>query len=155
HDFFEQRVMDDPEPSVLYDPQLKYTSQDNASSAAQASFGCLDLSGQPEGTVSSNQVPSGRSEGTDAFVPPGHSEEQQAAQPETVVAPRRDVTGEALPELGGIVIRAENPEDLKAILDLIEYIRKEAEKADIQIQLVELKYADATSVVATLNQLFQ
>src|SRR5205823_9084315 len=114
-----------------------------------------DQSGQPEGAVPSSPAVSGRPEGEQGFLPPGHSEEQQPAQPRDVVAPRRDVNAEALPEIGGIVIRADNPEDLKAILDLIKYIQEEGAKADIQIQLIELKFADATSVVTTLNQLYQ
>ena len=71
-----------------------------------------------------------------------------------LIAPRGDVTIEALPELGIVIIRAANPEDAKLVAQLIEYITEISKESLIKVELVELKQADGTSVYNILNQLF-
>ena len=98
---------------------------------------------------------SSRSEATAQIKLVAHEAQPQPQPgPGEVVAPRRDVSIEGFNELGIVVIRAENPADAEAILKIIEIIRQRAAGAEIQIRMVELKQADATSVVNTLNQLF-
>src|SRR5439155_25053289 len=87
----------------------------------------------------------------------GGEEEQQQPAPAPVIgatAPRRPVSAEALPELGGLIISVENEEDLKEIMALIKVLQEEARRAEVEIHLVPLKYADATSVSTTLTNLY-
>ena len=74
---------------------------------------------------------------------------------ETITGPRRPVIVEALPELGSVVIQAENQADLEAIIRIIEFIQRIGSGADIEFLMVPLKHADATAVVNTLNQLYR
>ncbi len=71
-----------------------------------------------------------------------------------LLAPRLPVNAEALEQLGIVVIRSNNPADMEAALKIIDYIVKEGSKAEVEINLIPLKNADATSVVNTLNQLY-
>jgi type II secretory pathway component GspD/PulD (secretin) len=73
---------------------------------------------------------------------------------EAVPIPRLPVITDALPSLGGIVITARSKEDMEAVLKIIEYLQKQGREAEIKVQIVPLKHADATSVTNTLNQLF-
>src|SRR5207245_423652 len=63
---------------------------------------------------------------------------------QTIRGPRSPVTAEALPELGGIIISGNNPEDVDLILKVIDLIQKDFAGAEIQIQRVDLLYADPT-----------
>src|SRR5205085_8299808 len=71
-----------------------------------------------------------------------------------IQGPRSSVTAEALPELGVIVIRGNNPQDVAAVMQIIDFIQKLGQGAEVQIRLVPLAQADATSVANTLNQLY-
>ena len=82
--------------------------------------------------------------GTTAPLPPG-----------TIRAPRSPVTAEALPELGAIIIQANNPEDAALVEEIIKFIQKEFAGAEIQIEVVPLLYADATAVANIMAQMFQ
>src|SRR5207248_858055 len=73
---------------------------------------------------------------------------------DTVIGPRSPVDAQALPELGAIVIRAQNAADVEAVLQLIKILQERAKIADLQVRLIPLKYADATSVATQLNTLF-
>src|SRR5262249_56761967 len=103
-----------------------------------------------------------------AGAPPGRvgvarAEEEQQQQPPpqqaremstAIVGPRAPVTVEALPELGIIIVSGNNPDDVEAVLKIIDYIKSISPQAEIQIKLVPLDNADATAVVNTLNQVF-
>jgi type II secretion system protein D len=65
------------------------------------------------------------------------------------------VTAEALPDIGAIIISGTTPEDVEAVVKILEYIQKLEAVADVSIQLVPLEHADATSVSNTLNLLYQ
>ena len=60
-----------------------------------------------------------------------------------------------LPELGGIVIQGNNPEDVRLAEEIIKFIQEQFAGSEPQIVLVPLLYGDATSITATLSQLFQ
>jgi len=83
-------------------------------------------------------------------------EEQQSPppRPDDIRAPRAPVNVEALEQLGVVIINAENEEDLKAVMKVIEYLQQEAAKAVVEIRVHPLKQADATNLVNTLNQVF-
>src|SRR5262249_16828034 len=92
--------------------------------------------------------------------PVGHEEEQQQPPqpPPTppgidIRGPRSNVTAEALPELGAIVVTGNNPGDVEEILRVIAELQKISQAADIQIELFPLKYGDPTAIVTFMNQL--
>jgi general secretion pathway protein D len=124
-DFFGHRVKDDPELSILYDPQQPTTDSAAPSAAIQLT------------KLEEQQPP--------ATAPP---------MPD-IRGPRAPVTAEALEQLGVIVISGNNPSDVDEIIRIIDYIRRLGAGAEVQIQLVPLEHADATSVASILTQLFQ
>jgi general secretion pathway protein D len=128
-DFFEQRVMDDPQSSLLFDPQLERQQTGEANGVIAA--GAEEEQQQPP------QQPA---------IPPGGN---------TIQAPRSLVDIEALPDLGVVILRTQNPEDMKLMLELIKLLQERAKEAEIKIQMVPLEHADATSVANTLNTLYQ
>src|SRR5262249_20427923 len=85
-------------------------------------------------------------------------EEQQpppSKPSEDIRGPRAPVTAEALEQLGVIVISGNNPQDVEEIIRIIDYIRRLGAGAEVEIQLVPLEHADATSVPNILTQLLQ
>ncbi|HEY1379629.1 MAG TPA: secretin N-terminal domain-containing protein, partial [Gemmataceae bacterium] len=129
-DFFEYGVKEDPQPlRQLFDPQQQRQ--------------VARLTGGEE----QQQPPAGQ--------PPAPPPGQPPAVPGAVPQPRRPVTVEALPELGAVVISADNPADVKAIEDIINLIGKVAPGFEAKVEVVPLQYADATSVANTLNQVYQ
>jgi general secretion pathway protein D len=137
-DFFEYRVKDDPQP-ILFDPQLETAtalSKDVEPFVVPAQAAQYANTYQPIMLVAAGEKPMPAAKGPD------------------LLAPRLPVNAEALEQLGIIVIRSNNPADMEAALKIIEYVQKLGAEAEIQISLVPLKHADATSVTNTLNQLF-
>src|SRR5204862_7571692 len=61
----------------------------------------------------------------------------------------------ALEQLGLGILRTNNPQDMKVALEIIEYIQKLGAQAEIQIQLVPLQHADATSLANQLGIFLQ
>jgi type II secretory pathway component GspD/PulD (secretin) len=131
-DFFGHRVKDDPEQPLLYDPQQPTTYSHSSRSG--------------DGASSSRAIQLTSLE-----------EQQPPAAPTTpdIRGPRAPVTAEALEQLGVIVISGNNPADVDEIIRIIDYIRRLGAGAEVQIQLVPLEHADATSVASILTQLFQ
>src|SRR5437764_9248664 len=74
---------------------------------------------------------------------------------EPIRGPRSPVAAEALEQLGVIVVSGNNPADVEEVIRIIDYIRRLGAGAEVEIRLVPLEYADATSVSNTLTQLFQ
>ncbi len=70
-----------------------------------------------------------------------------------VPAPKAAISAEVLPDAGFIVIRGPKA-DVEAIEKIIQIIVGSVKGTEISYQLIPLKYADATSVTATLNQVF-
>jgi type II secretory pathway component GspD/PulD (secretin) len=71
-----------------------------------------------------------------------------------VAAPRGPVTAVPLSEAGVVVIRTNDPRDMEIVLQLLDFIRKQAEGTEPELRLVPLKYQDATAVAGTLNAIF-
>jgi general secretion pathway protein D len=139
-DFFDSRVKDDPRLSIFYDPQHPAT----------------DTPHNPEDRAT-NGSPSGASADTKTGIQLAQFEEQQPpslSRTPDVRGPRGTVTAEALEQLGAIVISGSQA-DIEAVTQIIELIRRLGAGAEVQIQLVPLESADATSVTNILNQLFQ
>ncbi len=159
-DFFDYRVTDDPQP-ILFDPRLE-------TSGAQLVRG-----------VETFVIPVDAQVGAGTFQhvqQAGHNDYLQLASnwqaprlPVTAAAfgqavptaggpelqaPRLPVTAEALEQLGVVVIRTNNPADMAATEAIIKYIVAEAAKSEVEVAMIPLKIADATSVANTLNQLY-
>ncbi len=146
--FFAQRAKDDPQPTLLYDPQLEQTSDEVA------------LNSNSQSTA--DQAPEqDRRFAVVGDIQPASYTEQQAgqAQPPTgqnVPGPRSSVIVEPVPSLGGVILSANNPQDIEAALAIIEFLQRNiVPYTEIQVRLVPLKQADATSVSSILNQLYQ
>jgi type II secretory pathway component GspD/PulD (secretin) len=139
-DFFDYRVKDDPRPSLFYDPQQPSTDASHNSND-RITNGSRSLAS----TDSSASIQLAQYE----------EQQQPLAQPSPDVrGPRGSVTADALEQLGAIVVSGSQA-DIEAITQIIELIRRLGAGAEVQIQLVPLEYADATSVSSILNQLFQ
>lgn len=96
--------------------------------------------------------------GDDSTLPLAGAEEQEQAPPPpaegAIRAPRSPVTADALEQLGVIVITGNNQQDVDEVVKIIEYIQKLGATAEVQLQLVPLQFADATSVANTLAQVY-
>src|SRR5205823_256589 len=96
----------------------------------------------------------------------GSQEDQQVKQPDTQPETKDPlkletappipggVTTESLEELGILIIRAPNKEAAELMIAVIEWISKKGEGAEVIVELVTLKHADATSIYNTLNQVY-
>jgi general secretion pathway protein D len=155
-DFFEQRVTDDPQPAVkhfFFDPQ-----RDLATTAPQfiASRETMDPVTSTVGRFApvSDDLP-GQIVSTSFQERPAEGDQLPPPQKETFVAPRLTVNAVSLPQLGLLVLSGQNPEDVKLIRQIIEYLRDQAKAAETVIYLQPLERSDATSVTNSLNQLLQ
>lgn len=139
-DFFADRVKDDPQPTILFDPQQAVAADHHVNSSGLSrgqdapTAGTLQLARHEE---EQQQPPS---------PPPGEG---------TIRGPRSQVSAEALEQLGVIVVTGNNAADVEEILRTIEIIRRLAKGAEYKFELIPLQYGDATSVANTLAQLFQ
>jgi type II secretory pathway component GspD/PulD (secretin) len=157
--FFAERVKDDPELSPLYDPQQERLT------AAEAKPTQSNPSGQRETPL---PLPDDNLGGAAPLSPPDRPAapiqqlRYEEMQPPPIMppaegsveGPRLPVTFEPLPELGGGVIIGQNPQDVEAVEQLIKLLQEFAQTSEIQVLLVPLHEADATSVVNLLNQIF-
>ncbi|HWT84433.1 MAG TPA: enoyl-CoA hydratase/isomerase family protein, partial [Myxococcales bacterium] len=69
--------------------------------------------------------------------------------------PRGTVIVEALPELGVLVIRANNPADVELVQKLIRRIIEIGAAGELLVQLVELEVADATALADFLTAFYR
>jgi type II secretory pathway component GspD/PulD (secretin) len=143
-DFFENGVMDDPESSIFYDPQLHgypdfvYNMLSEAPQVAGPAQGPNQLDAQQLQQVN--------------FI------DEQVAQPQPggeIKGPRLPFTVEPVPELGIVIIRTQNPQDMKLVEELIDRIMEIAAKAKVQIELVPLQHGDAVSIANALQNLYR
>lgn len=169
-DFFVERVTDDPRnDSSLFDPRRE---QPLVVPAAVRPFIHTPRERIPDGLSLTPPLPA-------SFVPAsfvaayGGEDKGKKTEPgkksatkdapkvdietfETPVpAPRLPVDIEALQQLGVIILRANNPQDLEAALRIIQFLQDAAKGAEVEVRIVPLKQGDATSVVNILNQLYQ
>src|SRR5262249_42040475 len=125
-DFFGSRVTDDPSVPRLYDPQ-------------EPSVVHLNLTLPGDGIHPLALV---------------RHEEQQLPPPaggDTIRGPRSQVTADAVGDLPFVIIRGNNPADVEEVIRIIKLIQEYGKVAEIEIRMVPLESADATSVVNTLN----
>ena len=161
-DFFGQSVTDDRQaPSLIdptnNDPRLSDPRFQNGDQGIQT-VSYLEttqpppaLPGQP-GAVTQPKQP-GDLPPPMFTLPLDKKEAVKDAVKEAIEAPRGQILAVPVPELGGIVIRVKSPEDLALVLRLIDFIVK-SPGAQIAIEIMPLRNADATSISNQLNQLF-
>lgn len=148
--FFEHGVMDDPASAYFYDPHqhgfpeitLSYFRRPEV----MEKLGMARPSTMETGKGIENLSPDVRRV---AYQEPGAQPD-----PKGVKAPRMPVFIESLPELGIVVIRAQNQEDMKAALDILELVTKIGKETEIAVEIVPLEQADATSVANILTTLY-
>lgn len=138
--------MEDPNPvtPVLYDPaQHRQTAQ----------VVPVSLLGRPQrsGTVEVVQA-GGVASGTRQAQPGAQPQPQPA--PEVPRAPRRGVTVQPVPGTDQLIIVGD-PADIAEIEQIIQYITRLAAVADTNIRIFTLEFADATSVVNILRELYR
>jgi type II secretory pathway component GspD/PulD (secretin) len=138
--FFADRVKDDPRnASPLFDPRAELTAEMSPTSApADAQLGGSEEQQQPP------QKP----------MPPAQKPAAPGGPQDQIRSPRGNVTAEALPELGVIVIQGNTPADVAEVMQIIEILQRLGAGAEVKIEIVPLKNADATSVANTLSQLY-
>jgi type II secretion system protein D len=135
-DFFAQRVTDDPQPVLFYDPQLDGYVGNRAP---------RNINLEPAVNSDDNVI---------------HQVKFQEPPPAAVelVPPPPNVRVEILPGLGAIIVRGDNPADVQKMLDFIADLTRKLIEIQAQgqpvIEMVELQWADPTSVATTLNRLF-
>jgi type II secretory pathway component GspD/PulD (secretin) len=142
--FFEHGVMDDPQSISLYDPQQDPRVVDLEMVQALAVGRSPELLAEELIAIASGeqQQPLTVQRGTGQ------------ASPDDVQAPRSPITAEVLPDLGSIIVIAKTPQDAAAVEAIIKLIVEKSKGAQVNYKLIPLKYADATSVTTTLNQMF-
>ena len=148
--FFESRVMDDPQEAVLFDPRshiechFQYLTELEQSLAPVAWISDREDSSFVQAAVQPPPGP-GLPFGPGVRLPGSEG---------TFVVPRLPVTADSLPSLDMVIVRADNPADLQAALMILDYIQKKGAEAEVVIQMVPLRFGDATSVTGHLNQMF-
>jgi type II secretion system protein D len=144
-DFFEYGVKEDPQPSLIFDPQTnqQYTR----------------LSG---GEEQQQPTPTGQPVPPPVGPPPAAGQPGQPGTPpaqpgaaQNLTQPRRPVSAEALPDLGVVIIAGDNPADVAALEQLIDMIQKIGRGSEAKVEIVPLQFADATSVSNVLAQVYQ
>ncbi len=144
-DFFEQRVMDDPSVARLFDPSetqeapLTLPYRDNPKKTPVYTTNPIHYTGLfQDKEVGEQPEPKGKDLKDSGDITP----------------PRLGASIEVLEQLGILILRANNKEDADAILRIIELLRKTAQPATIDIQLVPVRFGDPTSITNTLNLFF-
>ncbi len=139
--FFADRVKEDPRSlgvsQLLYDPQ----QDSNAETVIKT------VSAQSQSPSTSAQQPTTQ---TQPQTPqPGTG--GQGTQPP---ATKQPVTTQILDGLGSMVIIGE-PEDIEAIIRVIESLKLISQQSETEIRIFPLKKGDATSISNTLNTVYQ
>src|SRR5262249_55894862 len=146
--FFAERVKDDPEPTLLYDPQL------DRSANLQTNLETAEDSRAPQGAADSAPLIPAQDGAVQQAG--GVQQPQPKAPPGQLPGTRSPFTAEGLSNLGGIIVTTTNAQDMQAILEIIEFLKKEiVPKTEIEVRFIRLKQGDATSIVSILNQLYQ
>jgi general secretion pathway protein D len=141
-DFFVSRVMDDPSANVLYDP----SEEQDAPPIVPYRERYLKA---PSYTANPIHFTSLEQE----LVPPPKELKGKDLK-DDVFAPRLGVQVEVLPDLGILVLRANSPADLAAIMQIIELIRVYSQPALIEVKLVPVRLGDPIQIVNVLGQLY-
>jgi type II secretion system protein D len=64
------------------------------------------------------------------------------------------LTVEVLPELGIIIVRAKNQQDLKEATELIQFIERTTKTAQLKLEIVPMKHQDCGVIVNTLSTIY-
>src|SRR5262249_37569551 len=78
----------------------------------------------------------------------------QIGQQPTIKGPRLPATAQPLTELGVVVIRTQNKDDMNEILKLVEIIQAYADQAEVEIKVLNVESGDAASIANVLKTLF-
>ena len=127
-DFFEGRVMDDPQP-ILFDPQHDASALNDNDQGGSVQPVRYQEPAQPP------QPPQ----------PPGAV---------VVEAPRTPVTAIQVGPTGQIILSGPNAEDVNLVYDQLMAILATIPHTTLKIEFVPLKKADAAAVASTLSQLY-
>jgi type II secretory pathway component GspD/PulD (secretin) len=147
-DFFGSQVKDDRKAGKkLYDPQVEIPA-----SIEQVSYQTENAQGQANNQANGQPVVPVKPGQALPIVPPGINPPGATG---AVVGPKEAVTVESLPQLGVLVLSANSKADADAVIKIIEYIQKVGVAGDLQIQVLPLEQGDATSVAATLTDLYR
>src|SRR4029077_17738014 len=134
-DFFAQRVKDDPQPTGLYDPQLDvkrsqhlttHISEHGQEDQHDAGIRVISATEEQQPTTQPGAT-APPAQGTPGVSPGG-----------VIRAPRSNIESFALPELGGIVIQGNNPEDVRLAEEIIRFIQEQFAGSEPQIVMVPL-----------------
>lgn len=143
--FFAQRVKDDPQPSVLYDPQHEESAAEESSAELQDNS---VVAQQPRPNTQGAPGPRGR--------PPVNRPPttiQNPLGPGQLQVPAGEVQVVPMPAFGQILLSG-NPLDVAAMEQLIHTLEGLFRAYEARLQLVYLQRADATTVANQLSQLF-
>jgi type II secretion system protein D len=151
-DFFAGRVKDDPQLTLLYDPQ-QHANDRLAGDTLKKLQASQVIITAVNGLAMDGQVV--QAETSAPAVGAAEEQEQEGGGAGRLRAPRGNVNIQALEELGVLIVRGNNPQDVEAIRKIIQALRDIVGSTDVEIVLVPLKNADATSVANTLTQMFQ
>jgi type II secretion system protein D len=159
--FFEQRVKDDPELNRFYDPHLDNTSNDNTTETTTGAPADKNVSraqpapldpkiAQAAPIASAGSKPSGIQQV--GYQPV--AVEGGPGGPGGLQAPRSTVTATPLQQLGVVVVSGNNPADVELVIQLIRLLQDYGRVGDIEIQIVPMRYQDATWLSTTLSQFY-
>ncbi len=152
---FDYRGMEAP-TALIYDPEVDRPTEDASDDAPDTDpTHVLFLTSSDEPALPVPQVPAA-SQPRPAQPQPQPKAGQPGAQPAVPLvapSPSASLSVQAFEELGGILIRGRNPQEIAQIKQFLELItRGPGKEAEITIEMVPLKHQDATQVVNTLSQ---
>jgi type II secretion system protein D len=78
----------------------------------------------------------------------------QAPRDEGLTSPRMGIQAEIIPQSGIMILRGNSKEDIRAILQIIELIRREAQPTLIEIELVPVRLGDPVDITETLKAIY-
>jgi type II secretory pathway component GspD/PulD (secretin) len=147
---------------TLFDPMIEGTEpRENTTFPVHSARNLLPISGQFRLPIAAQQVqpnypPMPQPVRPGPVVPPAGTTTPGSTNPGEpgATAPRGIVTAYELPGLGLLALRAENAQDLKIVLDLIEYLRELSKAAQPRIQVVTLEYLDCNYAADLLTTFY-
>jgi type II secretory pathway component GspD/PulD (secretin) len=159
-DFFEQRDMEVPQQTLLYDPYEEVMSLRRAGGPAAAGDGVQVL--DPVKLATGADEPKAPDLLAQAKLPPAGQPVPPGGAPKgaqfDLIGPRGTVTFTPLNELGVGILTANNQADLQLALQIIKQIEDflkspEAALAGPKLKIVELQWGDAVEITNLVNQL--
>jgi general secretion pathway protein D len=105
----------------------------------------------PAPTPAPGQPPAGT---TPRATPATGKDDDQPPDVPAITAPRGTVIIQTIPELGILIIKTKNQEEMKSILDLLDYIQKTTKTAQLKLEVIPMKHQDCGSVTNLLSQIF-